>query len=343
MDMMHFQNSLVALNPLEATGKMHFEKYGKRLGFLQYLYLCNYPIGSSIEELYTNSAIAQQQRIFARFREENQSSILQPKNFFTEGKSLEIEKLLRYVDIPPHQHEFLEFAYVFTGKCVHTINGQEYLQEPGSFVVIPPTFIHALFPEEDCLCLTVKIQSEAFLKMRFPGMPNFIYPQAFLCGEDDFVKHCFVRIWEQQKNNLPYCDQIEEQIFGTLLLYLEQNFHEDVQYLVSGIKQERQLIEILSYIMDNYQMVTLKSVAEHFHYNPSYFSRLYRQKTGGSFSALLKEFKLRQAARLLVETNRKLNDICDEVGYKDTTQFIRSFKALFGVTPIQYRKQTGGS
>ncbi len=338
MNLVKFQKELVALNAVETTAKMHFEKYGKRLNFLQYLYLRHFPVGSNIEALYTDAAIAQQQRIYDRFREENQSPILQPQNFFPDGKNLEIEKLLRYVDIPPHQHDFIEFAYVFAGRCVHNINGEDYLQEAGSFVAIPYGFAHALFPEEDCLCLTVKMKGEAFLKMRFPGMPNFIYPQAFPCGEDDFVKHCFARIWEQQENDLPYCDQIEEQLFQVLMLYIEQQFHEDVQYLLSGVKQDQQMIEILSYMMDNYQTVTLQSVAAHFHYNPSYFSRQFRIRAGVPFSAVIKEFRLRQAARLLLETGRKLNDICDEVGYKDTTQFIRSFKELFGVTPIQYRK-----
>ncbi len=339
MNTMEFQDRLIKLNPMEMDGKLHFEKYGKNISYLQFLYLRNHPASDDLDILYHASAVAEQQRIQASLQEENLSHILNPKNFFTDGHNLEIEKLLRYVDIPAHQHDFLEFAYVFSGKCIHNINGQDYLQNAGSFVAIPYGFAHALFPDEDCLCLTVKIRHETFQKMEFPGMMNFVYPLAFSCGEDDFVRHCLSSIWEQQESGLPYADQIEEQLFKIMMLYIEQRFHDTVQYLVSGSKQDKQMIEILSYMLDNYRTVTLKSVADHFHYNPAYLSRLFHTQTGRNFSTLIKEYKLRQAARLLLETNRKLNDICDEVGYKDTTQFIRSFKALYGVTPVKYRKQ----
>lgn len=341
MDAMWFQQSLVKLTPLELAGKKHLETFGTNLSYLQYIYLRDHPAGDNLEALYTPNAIAEQRRIQKRFQEGNASRILSTQNFFAEGKNLEAEKLLRFVDIPPHQHDFMEFAFVFCGKCVHNINGHEYLQETGSFVAILPGYAHALYPEEGCLCITVKIRSEAFQKMEFPGIINFVYPLAFPCGDDDFVRHCLCSIWEQQENGLPYADQIEEQLFQTMMLYIEQQFHDEAQYLVSGSKQDKQMIEIFSYMLDNYRTVTLKSVANHFHYNPAYLSRLFHIQTGGTFSALVKEFKLRQAARLLLETSRKLNDICDEVGYKDTTQFIRSFKALYGITPIKYRRQGG--
>lgn len=339
MDLMQFEQEQVELNSLETVGKKHFESYGSNISYLQYLYLRNHPISNDLRALYTPSAIAEQERIQASLHEENASHTLKPQNFFSDGQNLEVEKLLRYVDIPPHQHDFIECAFVFCGKCIHNIDGQAYTQGAGCFVPIIPGYTHALYPEEDCLCVTIKIRTEAFQKMEFPGLINLIYPMAFSCGEDTFVRHCIASIWEQQERNLPYADKIIEQLFITMMFYIEQQFHDEAQYLISGRKQEKQILDILGFMMDNYRSATLQSVAAHFHYNPAYFSRMFRTQTGMTFSATMKEYKLRQAARLLQETGRKLNDICDEVGYKDTTQFIRSFKKLFGVTPIQYRKQ----
>ena len=37
----------------------------------------------------------------------------------------------------------------------------------------------------------------------------------------------------------------------------------------------------------------------------------------------------------------KIDDICESVGYRDTTQFIRTFKAIYGTTPKQYQKKQG--
>ena len=40
-----------------------------------------------------------------------------------------------------------------------------------------------------------------------------------------------------------------------------------------------------------------------------------------------------------MNTKMKIDDICEAVGYHDTTQFIRTFKKQFGSTPKQYQKQ----
>ncbi|MGI6040304.1 MAG: helix-turn-helix domain-containing protein [Eubacteriales bacterium] len=44
------------------------------------------------------------------------------------------------------------------------------------------------------------------------------------------------------------------------------------------------------------------------------------------FSHILRNYKLDTAAKLLEQTEQNLNSICDAIGYKDSTQFIRSFK-----------------
>lgn len=253
-------------------------------------------------------------------------------------RNIEIEKLLRWVDIPQHQHNFVECAYVACGKCVHRINGIDHLQGAGTFVTIPPSYTHALFPEEDCLCLTIKVRQEFMQNMKVPKLIDFIYPLSFPCGNDEFVGNAIAALWEQQNAHLPYNEQIMEQLFQVLIFYVEQRFHDEVQFLTTKAADKR-ILEIMSFMMDNYSTVTLQSVAKQFHYNPTYLSRIFHEQTGSTFSAMLKEYKLRQAAKLLLETDRKLDDICAKVGYNDATQFARSFRELFGATPTKYRKQ----
>ena len=47
--------------------------------------------------------------------------------------------------------------------------------------------------------------------------------------------------------------------------------------------------------------------------------------------------RLTTAARLLLVSNRQVNDIAYEVGFEDPNHFIRVFKKAFGYTPNQYR------
>ena len=65
---------------------------------------------------------------------------------------------------------------------------------------------------------------------------------------------------------------------------------------------------------------------------------MFQDQAGRSFSETVKDFKLRKAAELLKTKSWKLDHICEEIGYHDTRQFIRSFKQMFGVTPDRFRK-----
>ena len=334
------KKQLIDLNNYESMGKQHRKIYGSNITELHLIYLMVYGHRvSKPEDLYTMEAVAEQLRIRDHYRQDSKPGTLSSSTFFPEEKNVEIQQLLRYVDITPHQHEFIECAYVVTGKCLHRINEREYLQEAGSFVTIPQGYTHSLYPEEDCLCLTMKVRPETFQDLNLPGWSSYAFPLAFSCGADPFIRNTIAALWTQQEENLPYCDQIMEQLFKTLMLYLEQHFRDDLLYLITRPDQSSKIMRILSFMADNYQTITLQSVAEHFHYSPAYLSRLIRQRTGRTFSDVLKEYKLRRAAMLLKKGPGKLNDICETVGYKDVAQFIHSFKEQYGVTPAQYRKQ----
>lgn len=59
----------------------------------------------------------------------------------------------------------------------------------------------------------------------------------------------------------------------------------------------------------------------------------------------LKEYRLRQAKRLLLETGDSILEICMQVGFESPSYFIQQFRFLYGMTPGEYRKQerTGDS
>lgn len=337
MNMDRLSESLVALNQYEKLGKKYAAKYGAPLSYWQYIYI--FSTGNTdLNVLNSPTALSEQQRILQMMQAKTAHHILEPGDFMPGDRNIEIEKLLRCIDIPQHQHNFTEFAYVVCGQCVHRINGADHIQGQGTFVAIPPTYTHALYPEEDCLCLTIKIRNEFLQSLNIPRLLDFLYPLSFSCGDDEFVRNTIAALWEQQESGLPYFEQIMEQLFQTLMLYIEQRFHVEVQFLTGKAVKDKRILEILSFMMDNYSTITLQSVARQFHYNPAYFSRIFHEQIGSTFSATLKEYKLRQAAKLLLETDQKLSDICAEVGYGDVTQFSRSFRELFGSTPSKYRK-----
>lgn len=98
--------------------------------------------------------------------------------------------------------------------------------------------------------------------------------------------------------------------------------------------------ECLAYINARcFQKITLKELAEHTFYNPSYFSRIFKEQCGVSLSEYIRERRITEAARLLRTTDLANADIMEKVGYTDKKQFYKNFREIYSVTPAQYRKK----
>ncbi|MDR1190096.1 MAG: helix-turn-helix transcriptional regulator, partial [Verrucomicrobiales bacterium] len=67
------------------------------------------------------------------------------------------------------------------------------------------------------------------------------------------------------------------------------------------------------------------------------FSRLIRERTGRSFSELLRQCRVELAAKLLQDTERPLVDIAGECGFCDQSYFTHVFQQAKGQTPRQFR------
>ena len=58
-----------------------------------------------------------------------------------------------------------------------------------------------------------------------------------------------------------------------------------------------------------------------------------------SFKDYLTDYRINEAAKLLLNTNDRIVDISVAVGYKNSDYFIRRFIEIKGMTPSQYRRQ----
>ena len=71
--------------------------------------------------------------------------------------------------------------------------------------------------------------------------------------------------------------------------------------------------------------------------SPSSLRRLFREHTGKSPGAFVKDLRMMTAARRLLVTNERISTIAYEVGFDDANYFARIFKSVFGVSPQEYR------
>lgn len=97
----------------------------------------------------------------------------------------------------------------------------------------------------------------------------------------------------------------------------------------------------LSYLNENYAdpNISAQYIADMFQITPSYFSRLFNERSGYAFPDYLATLRIEKAKELLLtDSHRSIQEICELVGYTNSSYFTATFRKKFGITPGQFRK-----
>ena len=114
-------------------------------------------------------------------------------------------------------------------------------------------------------------------------------------------------------------------------------------FYIENSKEDKNVIELaINYINENYNKnITLATVSNRYDLNYSYFSRIFKDFIGISFSQYLLKIRMEKAKELILNDDElKISDIAKAVGYNgDNVQnFTRAFKNHFGKSPKSFKK-----
>ena len=109
-----------------------------------------------------------------------------------------------------------------------------------------------------------------------------------------------------------------------------------------GIREEKQNVSVVQqmvkYLNENIaEEINLQMLAEEFHMNASYVSQYFKKETGMNLSTYLSRIRIQKAEHLLRTTEKSINEIAEQVGFRDYRFFSRTFKQVTGLTPSQFR------
>ena len=94
------------------------------------------------------------------------------------------------------------------------------------------------------------------------------------------------------------------------------------------------------YMEKNYgQDLKVESFAKMFNYNSNYLGKIFRKEMGDSFNNILDTIRIANAKRLLLETDMKVYQISEQVGYSNIDYFYLKFKKYVGISPKEYKKE----
>ncbi len=82
----------------------------------------------------------------------------------------------------------------------------------------------------------------------------------------------------------------------------------------------------------------MSEVAEVVGLSPAYFSKLFKDETGMTFTNYLTKLRMQEAARLIQKTSMRINEIAERMGYANLAYFSTVFRKYYEINPFEYRK-----
>lgn len=256
---------------------------------------------------------------------------------------------------PPHTHDFIELVYISGGSGRQRVGERLYTVRQGSLLFINCGELHAFAPDGKLCYYNILLRPE-FMGQELVEQVD-VFSLLTLTAFEEFRGAAregggFCEFSGEELRELDGLLPMMYREFtvkgpgyrtilrGALSILLARLFRRMALPEESPAERKRSLPPgLLAYIEAHCcEHLTLSELASRCFYNPSYFSRIFKEATGMALTDFLNRKRMERAASLLRETSLPVEQIAQEAGYADKGQFYRQFKAFSGTTPRVYRE-----
>ncbi len=170
----------------------------------------------------------------------------------------------------------------------------------------------------------------------------------------DVIAHLLRTIREAASSHPQLLDLIPDTLLTSRqsstaqLMATIRGFSERIATELDAVKESHNtaLVEqVIDHIRESYAKYdfSVATMAAELDVSSSYLSRFFRNQTGVTISEYVTRVRMERARSLLSQTTKSVHEIGLEVGYYDTSNFIRRFKVVEGRTPGEYRLLYGAN
>lgn len=284
---------------------------------------------------------------------QGQDDTVSCRKLLAAGKLITLRPHTRFVDFPQHRHDYVEMVYMCQGQTTHLVNEKEILLRQGELLLLSQSAVHQ-----------VCCAGEQDVAVNFIVLPDFFTTTLSVIGEEEtplrrFLVDCLcgqntgrsylhfqisqVKPLQNLVENLiwallwetPNRRKVSQMTMATLFLQLIGN----METLSTEDGESAAVLQVLQYVERDYLTGSLSEIAAQLHYDVCWLSREIKRKTGKTYTQIVQDKRLAQAAFLLKNTDRNVSDISLAVGYENISYFHRIFAECYGKSPRQYRVQ----
>lgn len=251
-----------------------------------------------------------------------------------------------------HSHEYIELAYVLEGDGTTTINGKSAPLKKGDFYIIDYNSSHSYSSETQDFKIINCLFSPPIINSSFKEDMSF----------DEAMSSYFFKISGRYVNH-PAADSLYHDETGEIKVLFENMLKEYNDGEAGNIELIRYYVRMviikmariigssnkvsndIKLVIDTInkrcdENISLGDIADEIHFSLPYLSAKFKKETGMTFTKYLQNIRIEKAASLLTATDMPIEEVAEQVGYKDINTFYTVFKRFTNVTPKEYRKKS---
>lgn len=252
-----------------------------------------------------------------------------------------------------HYHSQFEIYYLLKGERNYFINQRSYHVKKGDLVLINKNILHKTstidrqnseheriliqFDQNFFASLAEEMEAAELFEI-FKKKENVLSlnPEQQLWLEEELFKLTA----ENKKTNEPENKLYIKMMIVEILIFIKRISLKSVsQNLDYPDQKHKNISKIAAYISQNYQKsLTLSELASKFNYSSAYLSRAFKEVTGFNFVEYKNNIRIKEASKLLQQSELSVTEIATEVGFNNITHFGRIFKEFTDLSPLEYRK-----
>ncbi len=264
-------------------------------------------------------------------------------------------------EYPVHRHEFYEFFYVVTGKCLHILEGKEEVVASGDIILLEPGRSHGLikaltgqFEVFNCIFLPELLDSHAALLKNVTGFLEFMYLEPFKKGFNRLhltgpvnlktliiLEELFLEYGKKPRGFETAIKILLADLLITLVRFNERQKAELPGKSGGLNRQASAIMKSLEYIEANFRKdISLEDISlNKAGITKEYYCNIFKKVTGKTFTEYINALRIEYAARLLSGSGKPVTEIAYDSGFNDLSYFNRVFKAAKGISPSKYREK----
>lgn len=244
----------------------------------------------------------------------------------------------------PHHHDCHQLLFIVKGNAEIEANNEKVIAMPGSIAIFNRYEKHsvsAVSEEYERYVLTINPLSNysehkeyALLLNRPSGFCNIID----VSGRKHKIRQLFSEIIEEAGNEDDYSEEMQHSLINQLLITICRSNPANFPSLQS--QKFDMIFEIQKMFEYNYKyQYSLKELSEKYSVSPSTLTHTFKEVTGYSVFEYLYSCRMASAKYFLAGSDLSIGAIVEKCGFSDNSNFSRSFKKLYGITPMEYRKK----